>query len=99
MVILCESEVAATDKTAFETVLEADIERTALIKKQEECLAAEEPDLKILEKLEHRLDEIDSQDAEVRAAMILSGLGFTEAMQAKKCSDFSGGWRMRIALA
>jgi len=37
--------------------------------------------------------------AEVRAAQILHGLGFDKAMQAKKCREFSGGWRMRIALA
>lgn len=67
MVILCESEVEASDKTAFDTVLEADIERTALLKKQEEVIAMEEPDIKILEKIEHRLEEIDSNDAEARA--------------------------------
>ena len=42
---------------------------------------------------------MDSALAEVRAAKILHGLGFTKEMQAKKTRDFSGGWRMRIALA
>jgi len=46
-----------------------------------------------------RLDEISADTAEVRAAYILNGLGFTHQMQQKKCKDFSGGWRMRIALA
>jgi ATP-binding cassette subfamily F protein 2 len=46
-----------------------------------------------------RLDEISADTAEVRAAYILDGLGFTHQMQNKKCKDFSGGWRMRIALA
>jgi len=46
-----------------------------------------------------RLDSLDSDMAEVRAAQILHGLGFDKAMQAKKCREFSGGWRMRIALA
>ncbi len=46
-----------------------------------------------------RLDELDSSKAEVSAARILHGLGFTRSMQMKKTRDFSGGWRMRIALA
>ena len=46
-----------------------------------------------------RLEELDSSSAEVTAARILHGLGFTPSMQIKKTKDFSGGWRMRIALA
>jgi ATP-binding cassette subfamily F protein 2 len=46
-----------------------------------------------------RLDEIDADRAEAKAAEILDGLGFTPQMMLKKCRDFSGGWRMRIALA
>lgn len=46
-----------------------------------------------------RLEEISADTAESRAASILHGLGFTKEMQAKKTKDFSGGWRMRIALA
>lgn len=46
-----------------------------------------------------RLEEMDATTAEVRACSILSGLGFTKAMMAKKTREFSGGWRMRIALA
>ena len=42
---------------------------------------------------------MESDMAEVRAASILHGLGFTKHMQAKRTRDFSGGWRMRIALA
>ena len=42
---------------------------------------------------------MDAATAEMRAAKILNGLGFTKEMQAKKTKDFSGGWRMRIALA
>lgn len=42
---------------------------------------------------------MDAATAEKRAAEILFGLGFTKEMQAKKTRDFSGGWRMRIALA
>ncbi len=52
-----------------------------------------------LEDIYERLDALDSETAEVRAASILHGLGFNKEMQAKKTRDFSGGWRMRIALA
>ena len=46
-----------------------------------------------------RLEELDAATAEVRACKILSGLGFTVEKQNKKTKEFSGGWRMRIALA
>lgn len=46
-----------------------------------------------------RLEDISADTAEARAANILHGLGFTSEMQNKKTKDFSGGWRMRIALA
>jgi len=46
-----------------------------------------------------RLEEMDVDKAEVKAAELLHGLGFTRQMMLKKCKDFSGGWRMRIALA
>ena len=46
-----------------------------------------------------RLDKLDAATTEMRAAKILHGLGFDKEMQAKKTRDFSGGWRMRIALA
>merc|ERR1719244_2236134 len=49
--------------------------------------------------LYERLEELDADKASVRAARILHGLGFTAAMQQKKLKDFSGGWRMRVALA
>merc|ERR1711994_658839 len=46
-----------------------------------------------------RLDELGADTAEVKASHLLKGLGFNTAMQNKKCKDFSGGWRMRVALA
>lgn len=49
--------------------------------------------------LYERLEELDADKAEARASRILHGLGFTPAMQRKKLKDFSGGWRMRVALA
>lgn len=52
-----------------------------------------------MDRIYERLDAMDAATAEKRAAEILFGLGFTKQMQAKKTKDFSGGWRMRIALA
>lgn len=52
-----------------------------------------------LMELYERLEELDADKAEVRASRILHGLGFSAAMQQKKLKDFSGGWRMRVALA
>ncbi|MEL6488285.1 MAG: ABC-F family ATP-binding cassette domain-containing protein, partial [Pseudomonadota bacterium] len=49
--------------------------------------------------IQTRLADIDAWSAEARAATILKGLGFDEAAQARPCADFSGGWRMRVALA
>jgi ATP-binding cassette, subfamily F, member 2 len=46
-----------------------------------------------------RLEALDSDTVEARAASLLHGLGFTREMQQKRTRDFSGGWRMRIALA
>jgi len=53
----------------------------------------------VLETLYERLDELDASTAEARAASILTGLQFTPEMQKKRCNEFSGGWRMRVALA
>jgi ATP-binding cassette, subfamily F, member 2 len=52
-----------------------------------------------LERVYERLDAMDAGTAEKRAAELLFGLGFNKQMQTKKTKDFSGGWRMRIALA
>ncbi|KAG0696702.1 ATP-binding cassette sub-family F member 2 [Chionoecetes opilio] len=46
-----------------------------------------------------RLEDLGADQAEAKAAFILHGLGFTHTMMEKKCREFSGGWRMRIALA
>ncbi len=47
----------------------------------------------------YRLETLDAATTEARAAQLLHGLGFTKTMQGKRTRDFSGGWRMRIALA
>ncbi|WP_281822093.1 ABC-F family ATP-binding cassette domain-containing protein [Sphingobium sp. BS19] len=81
-------------QTPFETVLAADIERDALLIESETC---EDPDR--LGELYERLNAIDAYTAPARAARILVGLGFDEEMQGRPLDSFSGGWKMRVALA
>lgn len=78
----------------LDTVLAADAERTALLAEAE---TAADPDR--IADIQIRLVDIDAYGAPSRAARILSGLGFAESEQGRPCSDFSGGWRMRVALA
>ncbi|MDN3646221.1 ABC-F family ATP-binding cassette domain-containing protein [Pontixanthobacter aestiaquae] len=80
--------------TPLETVLAADVERMELLAEAETC---EDPDR--LGDVHERLLAIDAYTAESRAARILIGLGFDEAMQAQPIDSFSGGWKMRVALA
>src|ERR1043166_9566957 len=78
----------------IEVVLKADIERDALLR---EADSAHDPHR--IAEIQTRLVDIDAHSAPARAAAILSGLGFSTADQARPCSEFSGGWRMRVALA
>src|ERR1700743_3628310 len=73
-------------------VLKADLEREALLREAE---TAHDP-VRIAD-VHTRLVDIDAHSAPARAAAILSGLGFSTADQARSCSEFSGGWRMRVA--
>ena len=78
----------------FDTVLAADTERAALLDEAEHCT---DPDR--LGDVHDRLLAIDAYSAPSRAAIILTGLGFDEEMQGRPLSSFSGGWKMRVALA
>jgi ATP-binding cassette subfamily F protein 3 len=78
----------------LDAVLAADTERDALLTEAE---TAGDPHR--IADIHTRLADIDAHSAPARAAAILSGLGFDEAAQARPLSDFSGGWRMRVALA
>ncbi|MEL7026456.1 MAG: ABC-F family ATP-binding cassette domain-containing protein [Pseudomonadota bacterium] len=89
-----DQEVPASATSLLDTVLAADTERSALL---DEADRAEDP-ARIAE-IQTRLQDIGAWSAEARASSILKGLGFNEADQARPCSDFSGGWRMRVALA
>ena len=87
-------EAPGGDQTLVETVLAADTERAQLLARAE---AVHDP----LETaaIHVRLNEIDAWAAPARAARILAGLGFSHDEQQRPCSEFSGGWRMRVALA
>ncbi|XP_071505095.1 ATP-binding cassette sub-family F member 2-like [Diadema antillarum] len=93
-------EMAASDKTAIECVLEVDEEKMKLEKEAEELshMTGPEAEERLMDIYE-RLEEMDADKAEVNAARILNGLGFNKAMMQTQTKDFSGGWRMRIALA
>ncbi len=87
-------EAPSSGVSLIETVLHADTERAALMA---EATTASDPDR--IAEIQTRLADIDAWSAEGRAAAILKGLGFDEDAQQRPCSDFSGGWRMRVALA
>ncbi|MBL8561389.1 MAG: ABC-F family ATP-binding cassette domain-containing protein, partial [Gemmobacter sp.] len=87
-------EVPSSATSLIDTVLQADTERTALLAEAE---TATDPHR--IADIQTRLADIDAWSAEGRASAILRGLGFDAEAQLRPCSDFSGGWRMRVALA
>ena len=87
-------EAPASDVSLIETVLAADTERAALMAEAETATDGHR-----IAEVQTRLANMDAWSGEARAASILKGLGFDEAAQKRPCSDFSGGWRMRVALA
>ncbi len=89
-----EQEAPASAASLIEVVLAADRERAALLA----AIEAESDPGRIGE-IHDRLATIGAHAAEARAAAILKGLGFSEEDQRRPCRDFSGGWRMRVALA
>eukprot|EP00529_Nitzschia_sp_RCC80_P010704 CAMPEP_0113459264 /NCGR_PEP_ID=MMETSP0014_2-20120614/10357_1 /TAXON_ID=2857 /ORGANISM="Nitzschia sp." /LENGTH=622 /DNA_ID=CAMNT_0000350831 /DNA_START=120 /DNA_END=1988 /DNA_ORIENTATION=- /assembly_acc=CAM_ASM_000159 len=98
---------ARDDITALEAVMESndevnELERKAEILNDRMAEADEDEQAEIQQTLETiyaRLDDLDASSAEARATQILFGLGFTGKMQHMKTKEFSGGWRMRVALA
>ena len=87
-------EAPGGETTPLEAVLAADTERAALLAEADH---AQDPQR--IAEIHDRLTDIDAYAAPARAAAILAGLGFDETMQAQPLSAFSGGWRMRVALA
>src|SRR5262245_44164585 len=81
-------------ESLIDVVLKADLERAALLHEAE---TAHDPHR--IADIQTRLADIGAHAAPARAAAILSGLGFSTEDQARACAEFSGGWRMRVALA
>src|SRR3974390_337100 len=87
-------EAPAGHQSLLDTVLAADLERRELLARAEH-----ETDAHSLGDIHARLEAIDAYSAPARAASILAGLGFSAQDQQRPCKEFSGGWRMRVALA
>ncbi len=87
-------EVPSSETSLLDTVLQADTERADLLAEAETAHDAHR-----IAEIQARLSDIDAWSAEGRASSILKGLGFDAEAQLKPCSAFSGGWRMRVALA
>ena len=87
-------EAPGTEESLISIVLSADKERSALLAEAE---TATDPHR--IAEIQVRLVDIDAHSAEARASSILAGLGFDHEAQLRPASSFSGGWRMRVALA
>jgi ATP-binding cassette subfamily F protein 3 len=87
-------EAPGGPESLIDTVLAADKERASLLAEAETATDAAR-----IAEIQLRLSDMGAHAAPARAAQILAGLGFSEEAQARPCAEFSGGWRMRVALA
>jgi ATP-binding cassette subfamily F protein 3 len=87
-------EAPSGKQTPLEFALSADKERTELIRRSEV-----ETDPNTIAEIQTRLVDIGAHTAPAKAATILAGLGFNNDTQNQPLSSFSGGWRMRVAIA
>lgn len=100
-----EQEVVGDDTTALDSVLECDFVRNDLLTREKEIndkIKQGDADPHLSNELSEiyiQLQAIEADKAPARAGIILNGLGFTKDMQARATKTFSGGWRMRLALA
>ncbi|KAG8581724.1 hypothetical protein GDO81_007779 [Engystomops pustulosus] len=100
-----EQEVAGDDTPALQSVLECDTLRESLLKEERELNArisvgkGDGSESVRLSEIYGKLEEIEADKAPARASVILAGLGFKHNMQQQMTKEFSGGWRMRLALA
>ncbi|KAL7991054.1 hypothetical protein Chor_014484 [Crotalus horridus] len=100
-----EQEVAGDETPALQSVLECDTVREGLLKEEKELTARVNSGRGVgtegarLSEIYARLEEIEADKAPARASVILAGLGFSAKMQQQTTKEFSGGWRMRLALA
>lgn len=93
-IITVAQEVPGGEQTPIDYLLASDIERHQLMHELEMCI-----DPNAMSDIYERLIQIDAYSAESRAAIVLKGLGFNEEEQLRPLSSFSGGYRMRVALA
>ncbi|XP_069683697.1 ATP-binding cassette sub-family F member 3 [Periplaneta americana] len=104
-VLHVEQEVVGDDTPALESVLQCDTVREELLKREREISVSinngcTEPELSSqLTEVYTQLQNIEADKAPARASIILNGLGFSPEMQHRPTKEFSGGWRMRLALA
>lgn len=98
-----EQEVVGDDTLVIDSLLQTDQVRYKLIVRERELSAQmgemNEKDLKELAEVHAKLQELEADSEPARASSILFGLGFTQAMQQRTTREYSGGWRMRLALA
>ncbi|XP_070609859.1 ATP-binding cassette sub-family F member 3 [Erythrolamprus reginae] len=100
-----EQEVAGDETPALQSVLECDTVRESLLKEEKELTARVNSGRGVgtegarLSEIYAGLEEIEADKAPARASVILAGLGFSAKMQQQTTKEFSGGWRMRLALA
>ncbi|MDT7952709.1 MAG: ABC-F family ATP-binding cassette domain-containing protein [Acetobacteraceae bacterium] len=91
-------EAPSGPASLVDTVLATDLERQTLLAERERAdRGLVDPGRQA--EIHERLRTIGAESAPARAAAILAGLGFDAAAQARPVSDYSGGWRMRVALA
>ena len=104
-VLHVEQEVVGDDTPAVDSVLECDTERNRLLAREKEIMSllnsgTQDATLNTeLSEIYTQLQNIEADKAVARASVILKGLGFDTEMQARPTKSFSGGWRMRLALA
>ena len=104
-----KQEVASSEQSVLQVVLSADVERNSLLEREKELAeklrvssdnaSEQQAIMDEMADLSERVTQIGVQNAEARAAMILSGLQFSDEMQQASTSSLSGGWRMRVSLA
>jgi len=101
-VLYCEQEVGADERSALQTVVDADEVRKELLNKAADLEKLQEKGKDVAEELNETYDElraIGADQAEPKARRLLAGLGFDKEMQNRATNKFSGGWRMRVSLA
>lgn len=108
-VLHVKQEVASSEQSVLQVVLSADVECNSLLEREKELAeklrvssdnaSEQQAIMDEMADLSERMTQIGVQNAEARAAMILSGLQFSDEMQQASTSSLSGGWRMRVSLA